>query len=377
VQELETTKHGLAEKERLLKNRDALLESTGLESRRLADLLEKERQSRKQDRQHIEQQQRTHQTVQRTVHQHETRVTELETARTLDKKKLAQLEQQYRDQLLDRNNLLLALWNRLSTVCGADWAQKHALIGNELPSLEVIARNLAGFNKNIILAVKQIENIVGGFRSRVRTIEKDLWKDYQTLEHTLDVRCKRLDQLERMVVTNAKVRATSRTTYSDTTSEIAKLKTENLHLKAELQFQRQQNALSTDSQIPGPSSGTTRDASRNSVAAALLRHQSASAVETLQQQTTSQSNGSREYLASPPLQPAEQRWIHRLKELERRLKAEREARLLDRSGARKMLQEGRAENEELRLLLEREKERNLALEGGSVAGDALDVARDG
>jgi hypothetical protein len=59
---------------------------------------------------------------------------------------------------------------------------------------------------------------------------------------------------------------------------------------------------------------------------------------------------------SQPLQPSEQRWIHRLKELERRLKAEREARLLDRSGARKRLEEGRLENEQLRLELERERE---------------------
>ena len=42
------------------------------------------------------------------------------------------------------------------------------------------------------------------------------------------------------------------------------------------------------------------------------------------------------------------------------MKAEREARLLDRSGARKRLEEGKAENEELRLLLELERERGRA-----------------
>jgi hypothetical protein len=58
-----------------------------------------------------------------------------------------------------------------------------------------------------------------------------------------------------------------------------------------------------------------------------------------------------------PLQPSEQKWIHRLKELERRLKAEREARLLDRSGARKRLEQKVEENADLRALLERERER--------------------
>ena len=61
--------------------------------------------------------------------------------------------------------------------------------------------------------------------------------------------------------------------------------------------------------------------------------------------------------SSQPIEPSQQRWVHRLKELERRLKAEREARLLDRSGARKRLEEGRAENEELKRELERERVR--------------------
>ena len=57
-------------------------------------------------------------------------------------------------------------------------------------------------------------------------------------------------------------------------------------------------------------------------------------------------------------------------ELEKRLKAEREARLLDRSGARKRLEESSAEKEELRMLLEREKERR-----GSV-DDLIDLNMD-
>ena len=56
-----------------------------------------------------------------------------------------------------------------------------------------------------------------------------------------------------------------------------------------------------------------------------------------------------------------------MKELERRLKAEREARLLDRRGARQRLEEGRLENEELRQMLEHERVRRENYES-SVAG---------
>lgn len=52
---------------------------------------------------------------------------------------------------------------------------------------------------------------------------------------------------------------------------------------------------------------------------------------------------------------SERRWILRLRELEKRLKAEREARLLDRNGAKLRLEEARGEREELKKELMREK----------------------
>jgi len=52
---------------------------------------------------------------------------------------------------------------------------------------------------------------------------------------------------------------------------------------------------------------------------------------------------------------SERRWILRLRELEKRLKAEREARLLDRNGAKLRLEEARGEREELKKELAREK----------------------
>ena len=68
-----------------------------------------------------------------------------------------------------------------------------------------------------------------------------------------------------------------------------------------------------------------------------------------------------------------------MKELERRLKAEREARLLDRSGARKRLEEGQMENEELRRRLEKEIERRESLEtevgSGSGTGPMMGMGR--
>ncbi|KAL6705269.1 hypothetical protein ACN47E_007079 [Coniothyrium glycines] len=359
--ELETTKTELAEKDRLLRNRDTLLENTGMESRRLAELLERERQARRQDQSNFDIAKRGHQSITRTIQQHESRVLELETLRSQDRQKLHGLEKQYKDQLLERNNLLYALWNRLSTLCGAEWCRNNALVSGELTSMELISKNIQGFNKNMILAVKTVEGVIGGFKQRIRTMEKDLVRDYQTLEHTLDVRIKRLDQLEKLVLAQRQSigrPSTVRGGLVDMNSpELLKLRTENKNLRTEVQTLR---AITTATQSGNdvivsrsPSrTGSPSSSKRASMAHTLLRAQSESVVQHLQ----SQSPG-HPYPAAGPLQPSEQKWIHRLKELERRLKAEREARLLDRTGARKRLEQKVEENADLRAMLEKERDR--------------------
>ena len=183
-----------------------------------------------------------------------------------------------------------------------------------------------------------------------------MMKDVQTLEHNLDMRIKRLDRLESAVQVSRVAGAAS------AAPEIAKLRGENRLLKAELAIWQKQEmhgrAVSrADSRVPdrqGSSAGN-----RASMSASLMRHHSASAVEALERGVSGSvvAAATTPQVESRPIEPSQQRWIHRLRELERRLKAEREARLLDRSGARKRLEEGRAENEELRLELERERVR--------------------
>jgi hypothetical protein len=396
---LDRAKMDVADKDRLLRHRDGLLESTSLESRRLSDLLDKERMARKHDLEQFDKESRGKATTMRTIAQHESRVLELETAFSQDKRKMVALEQQYRDQLSDRNALLLALWNRLSTLCGGDWSHNNSLVNGEVPSLEVISRGFSSFNKNIISAVKKIEGLVGDFKQRIKTVERDLTKDYQALENSLEHRVRRVEYLERAVKdTQARIAEdasaaaaaaqrpqTSRSVSSKTsknTEELAKLKSEVKVLKAELKFHRQhpsamaQQLLHQQSQgyhirTLSSGSGTKPPSPARTIMHTLLRHHSSSAVLEQQNaahaqqiaqaaQAASAASGLQaqsQSIALDPnaVQPGEQRWIHRLKEMERRLKAEREARLLDRRGARQRLEEGRLQNEELKAALEREK----------------------
>ena len=364
LSELDETKNTLSEKDRLLKSRDALLESHGLESKKLSDLLERERQGRRADKAQHHQWQKTHQHTSRTVTQKDTRITELETSRQSDRKKIVALEQQFKDQLADRNNLLLTLWSRISTLCGSDWQHQNNLVNNHLPTLEVVSNMLPGFSKNLLLAVKTVEGMIEGFKTRVRTIDRDLSSKYQNIEQTLEARIKKLDRLE-ATVQSQRVSGTF-----TAAPEIAKLRGENRLLKSELAVLQKQELHARASRSGSSSShGGNRDSisERAAPAPTLMRHHSSSAVETFERANSSlginhhNSSATASLIPrSSPIQPSEQRWIHRLRELERRLKAEREARWIDRSTARKRLEEENAKSDELRLELEREKERRKA-----------------
>ncbi|KAJ5053584.1 hypothetical protein NUH16_010657 [Penicillium rubens] len=379
---LESVRSQLDEKESLLRNRDALLESHGLESRKLSELLDRERHARRADKQSFESSLKSHQQASRTITQSNSRITDLEKARTEDRKRYASLEQQFKDQLSERNIMFLNIWKRLSGLCGPDWAHSNSLINGNLPSQEVIGNILfwPGFSRNLLLAMKTVEAVMAGFKTRIKSIDHELTKRYHTLELSYNGRIKKLERLEEALKNMRSGRG-----QSSSTPEISKLRGENRLLKAEL------NLLQSNSRVQGPASAAAavmasgpRSPSLASTAESersLGRSSSTAGAERprpekglarsgtgLPQPSHSSSSSTLTNNNAGTMIPrtrsshsgwdgGDEKWIHRLHELERRLKSEREGRLLDRSGARKRLEERDAENQKLRDQLSRERTR--------------------
>ena len=399
--ELESIRSQLDEKESLLRNRDALLESHGLESRKLSELLERERSARRADKQSFEQSLKSHQQASRTITQNNSRITDLENARNQDRKRFTSLEQQFKDQLSERNAMFLNIWKRISSICGPDWAHSNSLINGNLPSQEVIGNILfwPGFSRNLLLAIKTVEGVVGQFKGRIRSVEFDLSKQYQTLENAFAQRVRRLDRVEEAV---KNMRAGRSHSNSSSSSEVSKLRGENRLLKAEINLlqsnTRGQGAASSAAaamMVSGPRSpslASAVDADRqlarqNSTSGSSDKPRSERGLSRsssgLPQPTYSSANSTVTNTNSGSMllrtrsgqqsnwEGGDEKWIHRLHELEKRLKAEREGRLIDRSGARKRLEERDAENQKLRDQLQRERVRrgpSGAIEGGHNRG---------
>lgn len=388
---LESTRTKLDDNESLLRNRDALLESHGLESRKLAELLDRERQARRADKQSFEQALKSHNQASRTITQTNSRISELEGARIQDRRRYSNLEQQYKDQLSERNSMFLTIWKRLSAMCGPDWAHSHSLINGNLPSQEVIGNILfwPGFSKHLLLAVKAVENLIHGFKNSVKAVERDLTKKYQALEQTFGVRIRKQDRMEEAM---RNMRAQQQQTRGNTSAspEMASLRRENRLLKAEINLRSRSSPTAI-----APRSSTTRnnhlsvETEVNPDASPLVHQNSASAIDKSARSSHHFARSERNGLTRSSTQipqptpfsssttlanngesrPGDQKWVYRLHELEKRLKAEREARLSDRSGARRRLEERDAENEKLRGQLERERVRMDTATESSVDGD--------
>ncbi|KAK0724839.1 hypothetical protein B0H67DRAFT_479858 [Lasiosphaeris hirsuta] len=413
VRDLDATKASLMEKDRIIKQRDALLESHALESRKLADMLDKERQAHRNSKHQFETFQKTHQHVTRTVTSQDARILDLEAAKAQDKKRLAQLEVSFKEQLTERNNLLLVLWTRLSSLCGSDWAHDNSLInGRALPSLEAVATMLPGFSKNLLAAVKTIESMIGGFQGKIKSVEKDLWREYQTLEGHLDMRTKKLDRLEAIVRNSI---ATGTLGGGELQNRLARLeeayrqvKVENHTLRTAAEVRARSSYAHTGdpngdhssggspspsvptgpkakdrtSRIPksgsrGSSLGrsstmTTRTSSshRVNLAAEELglvepdeeksQQQNQQQQQQQQQQHQQQNQGQSQNQGQGQGQAGgamDSKWMLRLRDLEYKLKAEREGRILDRGEAIKRISASENENLMLRDNLEREKRR--------------------
>lgn len=483
--ELDSTRAHLDEQKKLVAERDLLLEDTGLDNRRLEELVERERQNRRQDKHSFEQALKSHDQTSRIVSQNNARIAELEQARQGHRKQLAEVELQYKNQLAERNQVLLTLWRKLSIMCGPDWAHNHSLINGNLPSQEVIGNILfwPGFSRNLLLSAKQVEGVLAGFKDRIKAIERDLHRNYNSLEREFEARNKKLERIEHHWET-IKLRerevqaglASDHGTRTIRNPDIQKLRNENKLLKAELRLYQDSAAhgihashsrshdrtsIRTESRGSTPSgaaisqhdgyasmdtvsingvggipkrrsSAKMRSSAPQSVT--LNRNNSAGALEassshaearppfssrnsgfgftignvnpasaiggapitSAHRHTASTSTGTgasiedvRRSLVVPTgptqypihgnfsLPPStshsnvpsegtitrnpsqgkndEKKWIHRLRELERRLKNEREQRLIDRDGARRRLEERDETNERLKRELEQEK----------------------
>jgi len=263
----------------------------------------------------------------------EARLAQLEHAHTEEKEQLNAL-------LTQRNSLLHTLHTRLTSLCGPSYKSRMQ------PSLSIdsslASNNLPQLQASLTSALAHLETTIKSFPTQLHTVEQEIWVDFQTLDTALASRILRLDHLEQRVKTAGK---TSSIEAASAREELRRMKEENETLQREMEKIRGGTATSSGAQTGAL---TMARGVNNAVAAA----------------GTNIATGN----GKVNVDSSEAKWIWRIEEMNRRLKAEREGRLLDRDGASRRLQEGQKEIRELRKQLDRVKSAGGGVgQGGRVA----------
>ncbi|KAK5630269.1 hypothetical protein RRF57_005984 [Xylaria bambusicola] len=218
---------------------------------------------------------------------------------------------------------------------------------------------LPGFSKNLLAAIKMIESLLGSFQSRIKSVERELWKEYQSLENSLEMRTKKLERLE------ALVRSGITSGNLDTQTRLSQLETAYRTLKIEhATLQRAHDARSRSagygerkeyiegSPSPLVPTGPIGKESKLPRSSKMTQVESTSSRSTSSMTRTSSNMGGASDLGrvnsgSDNGRVTEHQWMLRLRELEYKLKEEREARQMDRMAARQRIQDSERQNNEL------------------------------
>lgn len=474
LEELDSTKRRLGERERTLRERESMLETMAMETKKLSEILEKERNDRKQTKKEVDNLEHKNQHHRQKLSQTEIQYKELERTRNREVRTFQNDENRLREQISERNALLATVWSRISVLPGPEFAHRHshvttavAMAGAQQGKLSMesaVAQAFVAFSRHMMNGVKAVETVIAQFGARVKQVDRDLMKEYQLLESALESRTRRLERLETLVRGGLGESAAVRT-------EVSKLRTENRLLRAEMvklggnvtgtppqqvkEVRRKSGVpnverlsqvfdaavnKSDNSKVPLNSGGAgSSNSNSNNVSESIQRTNTTTTHTTEKPATKSTTSKARELIAgaftrsskppaatatpppvasnntipaTPQSRPAtstaansvivtepqddaqaagevgdgtdpvtQKRWIHRLRELERRLKSEREARIIDRSGAKRRIEEELQEKEALRKELERERERWSGLDVPGVEGvrerlSIEDVKRD-
>jgi len=320
--ELDHANSKIREQDRLIVEREDLLDQMEAEYKGLEMELSKERQARRRES---------------AIPKDDPRIAQLEQVRTQEREQYAQL-------LKERNDLLHSLYARLASLCTPTWKTQNV----SRTDRSLASRDLPQLQRSITSALEAIEASVSSLPTRINDIERDIWADFQTLDTALNSRIKRLDHVEKAVqraVAGAAGPGPGRgmsASPSRADAETARLREDNEFLQKELR--RVKAARPADFfELPGLSS-----------AGALTTKQSAgNGTVSLAAPKNAQSVNTGNTAAAGGYETNEETWVLRIKEMNKRLTAEREGRLLDREAATKRLLEGQKEVKDLKRALER------------------------
>ncbi|KAJ6475803.1 hypothetical protein C8R47DRAFT_669678 [Mycena vitilis] len=314
--ELARARTELADRDNRGRGRDEIMDAMHAEILELKGEVSAQTQARMNVSERLDSAQASLKAAETEVAGYKKRVADLEARLSKDQRALLSAESQYRDQLTERNTLLLTIYQYMDKILGVDKTPKKAGQAETKPFT-----NFGVFHDNLITRLKALSQIQVDFDRRTKDIEARFIEKLNDMRKQLDMRWKQIDKFEAGVKGYADAKAGWRRKFNSKEGELEALKTTNAELAAQL-------------------AGTRRPGQSDPMEVRSLSTRAANAERRLNN-AQNQLLATEEKVAAMNQKSAaaDSKWEARVKEYETRLKAAEERVKRERQGSKERIAE--------------------------------------
>ncbi|KIK25320.1 hypothetical protein PISMIDRAFT_642324 [Pisolithus microcarpus 441] len=338
---LTRARQDIAEREGTTRERDATIDKLYNEIRDLTTRLGNQTQARLHLSEKLDSLQASLKTTESELVTYRARAIDLEARLSKDQKQLLNAEAQYRDQLTERNTLLLTIYQYMDKILGVDRTPAKPFT------------NFSVFHDNLITRLKALSQIQLDFEKHVKGAEARFTERLNEMRKQLDMRWKQIDKFESSVKAYAEAKATWRRKYMTKEGELEALKVTNSELVQQLATSRRPAQSDSQETRTLLSRAVNAEKRLNVVQNQLL--QTEEKIVAMNQKTST----------------TDAKWEARVKEYEARLKAAEEKYKRERQGNKERMMDLENQIKSLERQNELAQKRNAQLENVSEAAKVV------
>ncbi|PFH53520.1 hypothetical protein AMATHDRAFT_1175 [Amanita thiersii Skay4041] len=239
-EEVARARKDLDEKDNKLREKEERIDDLHAENRDLASQLASQMQAKLNASEKLDSVQATLKVVENELANARARVGELEGRLIKDQRELLSAETQYRDQLTERNTLLLTIYQYMDKILGVDKTPKKGGQAETKPFT-----NFGVFHDNLITRLKALSQIQLDFDKRVKEAEVRFNDRLIEMRKQLDHRWKQIDKFETSLKTFSETKVQWRRKVNTKEAEIEALKTTNNELTTQISSMKRPVAADT------------------------------------------------------------------------------------------------------------------------------------
>ncbi|PCH38489.1 hypothetical protein WOLCODRAFT_115591 [Wolfiporia cocos MD-104 SS10] len=337
--ELARARRDLGDREGRTRERDSVIDKLHVENRELAAQLAAQTQARLNISEKLDEATAGLKTAEAEAAAIRGRLAEVEQRLAKEQRSFVSAEAQYRDQISERNTLLLTIYQFMDKIIGVDKTPKKNGQAETKPYT-----NFPVFHDNLVTRLKSIVDIQEIFNKRAKEAEARYTASLGDMRKQLDARWRQIDKFEASVRAVADQKATWRKKLSAKEGEVEALKATILELQSQLVGIRRASSGADATEVRALTTRATNAERR----IANLQNQLLQAEERVTAMNEKTSS-------------ADAKWEARVREYEARLRKAEEAVKRERQGAKERVFELEAQMKSLQRQLEIENRRNQKL----------------